>query len=79
MCNACFRNDKIKILTTLAVEHKSCLTVIRNIPCLECLICGDAFFSDEVSEHLEKIIKEDESGLREVSIIDYSKKKCRFS
>ena len=56
MCNACFRDDKIKTSTTFTVEYKGCIIVVRNVPCLECPICGETTFADEVSERLEKIV-----------------------
>ena len=57
MCNACFRDDKIKTFTTFTVEYKDCIIVVKNVPCYECQICGEIFFSDKVSERLEKIVK----------------------
>ena len=50
MCNACFSNDKIKTKTTFTVEYKDSIIVVRNVPCLECPICGEVTFTNEVSE-----------------------------
>ena len=73
MCNACFRDDKINTFTTFTVEYNDCIIVIRNVPCLECQVCGETTFSDEVSERLEKIVNAAKSVLQDISIIDYSK------
>ncbi|MBO6310158.1 MAG: type II toxin-antitoxin system MqsA family antitoxin [Oribacterium sp.] len=73
MCNACFRNDKIKSHTTFTVEYKDCIIVVKNVPCFECQICGEITFSDEVSEHLEELVNGAKSVLQEISVIDYSK------
>ncbi|MBR4514719.1 MAG: type II toxin-antitoxin system MqsA family antitoxin [Lachnospiraceae bacterium] len=73
MCNSCFRDDKINTSTTFTVEYKGCIIVIKNVPCLECQICGETTFSDEVSERLEKLVNSVKSVLQEVSVIDYLK------
>ena len=73
MCNACFKDDKIKTVTTFTVEYKGCIIVIRNVPCLECQACGEITFTDEVSAQLEKIVNSVKTVLQDVSVIDYSK------
>ena len=73
MCNACFEDNKIKTFTTFTVDYKGCIIVIRNVPCLECQICGEITFTDEVSAQLEKIVNSSKAVLQYVSIIDYSK------
>ena len=73
MCNACFKDDKIKTSTTFTVEYKGCIIVIRNVPCLECPICGETTFTDEVSERLEKIVNSAKTVLQDISVIDYLK------
>lgn len=73
MCNACFKNDKIKTFTTFTVEYKGCIIVIKNVPCYECQVCGETTFSDEVSERLEKLVNAAKTVLQEISVIDYSK------
>lgn len=78
MCKACFNDDKIQTSTTFTVEYNGCIIVVRNVPCLECPICGETTFSDDVSAKLEKIVNSVKSVLREtvlqdVSVIDYSK------
>lgn len=73
MCNACFRDDKIKSHTTFTVEYKDCIIVVKNVPCYECPICGEITFSDKVSAHLEELVNAAKSVLQEISVIDYSK------
>lgn len=72
MCNACFK-DKIKTTTTFTVEYNNCIIVIKNVPCLECQICGETTFTDDVAEKLELIVEKAKAVLQEVSVIDYSK------
>lgn len=73
MCNACFRDDKIKTSTTFTVEYKGCIIVIRNVPCFECQMCGEITFSDDVSAKLEEIVNAAKSVLQDISVIDYTK------
>lgn len=73
MCNACFSEEKIKTTTTFTVEYKGCIIVIKNVPCLECQMCGEITFSDDVSLQLEKLITAAKSVLQDVAVIDYAK------
>ena len=56
MCGACFNGNKIHTTTTFTVEHDKRVIVVRNVPCLECRVCGDVTFSDDVSARLEQIV-----------------------
>ena len=58
--------------TTEAIELKTGVLVIRNIPCYKCDECGEIHFSGDVVQQLEKIISEVEARYQEVTILDYS-------
>ncbi|MBE5924753.1 MAG: type II toxin-antitoxin system MqsA family antitoxin [Lachnospiraceae bacterium] len=73
MCNSCFKDDKNRIFTTFTVEYKGCIIIIRNVPCLECRVCGETTFTDEVSAWLDRIVNSVKNIPQDVSIIDYSK------
>ena len=73
MCNACFSDNKLKTKTTFTVEYDDCIIVIKNVPCLECEVCGEITFTDEVSEKLEIIVNTAKKLMQEISVIDYSK------
>ena len=73
MCNACFNDDKLKTKTTFTVEYEERIIVIKNVPCLECRICGDVTFTDEVSAKLEYLVNAAKKLMQEVSVIDYVK------
>ena len=73
MCNSCFRDDKINTHTTFTVEYNGCIIVVRNVPCLECQICGEITFTDEVSARLEQIVDAAKSIMQDVAVIDYTK------
>ena len=73
MCNSCFSEVKSKTTTTFTVEHKGCIIVIKNVPCLECQICGETTFSDAISLQLENLVAVAKSMPQDVAIIDYAK------
>ena len=73
MCNACFSLAKIEMTTTFTVEYGDCIIVIRNVPCMECQVCGEETFSDEVARRLEQLVESAKVLLPDVSVIDYSK------
>lgn len=73
MCSACFLDNKICTKTTFTVEYDNCIIVVRNVPCLECQICGEVTFSDEVAARLEQIVNSAKTVLQDISVIVYSK------
>lgn len=74
MCNKCYsKEERISTTTTFTVNYKGCVIVIKNVPCTECSVCGDKFFSDEVSAKLEDLVKKAKEVLQDVSVIDYQK------
>lgn len=73
MCNECFSDNKIKSRTTFTVEYKDCIIVVKNVPCLECELCGEITFTDEVSAKLEELVNAAKSIMQDVSVIDYAK------
>lgn len=72
MCSSCFKNT-IKTKTTFTVDFEERIIIVRNVPCLECQMCGEIIFSEEVSANLERIVENAKSLMQEVSIIDYEK------
>lgn len=73
MCRACFENNKIITTTSFTVDNGSCLIIFKNVPCLECRLCGDVTFTDQISARLEELVNEVRSMDQEISIIDFTK------
>ena len=73
MCNMCFKIDKISTTTTFTVQYKDCIRVVKNVTCLECSVCGEILFSNDVSEKLENIIEVAKKLLQEVAVIDFAR------
>lgn len=73
MCMFC-RCDTVKESTTThVVNYNGCVIVIKNVPCEEYEQCGEKFYTDEVAEHLEKMVDAAKKLMQEISVIDYSK------
>lgn len=73
MCMYCKCNKTAETFTTHVVNYKGCLIIVKNVPCVECVQCGESFFSDEVAATLEKIVNHAKNFLQEISVIDYQK------
>ena len=73
MCMYCKCREVSAAVTTHVVNYKSSLIVIKNVPCLECVQCGETYFSDEVASRLEEIVSKAKNFLQEISVIDYQK------
>ena len=53
------------------VDLKDCIIIVKNVPCEECKQCGEKYFSDEVMERLEAIVKRVRSIAGEVCVMEY--------
>ena len=73
MCMYCKSNETLETVTTHVVNYRDCIIIVKNVPCLECVQCGETFYTDEVAATLEKIVNQAKKFLQEVSIIDYRK------
>ena len=57
MCVYCKGTDLRDSLTTyVAVINKSTI-IIRNVPCQECVQCGEKYYTDKVMQDIEAIVK----------------------
>ena len=57
--------------TTHVVNLKTCIFIVKNVPCTECVQCGETYFDNEVALQLEKTIEGMKSAITEVAIINY--------
>ena len=60
--------------TTYFVDLKKCMIIVKNVPCLECEQCGETYFTDEVAERLDEIVKSFSGLMTEIAVVDYSGK-----
>ncbi|MBR0061163.1 MAG: YgiT-type zinc finger protein, partial [Selenomonadaceae bacterium] len=48
-----------------------CLIIIKNVPCVECVQCGEKYYTDEVAQPLDEIISAAKKITQEISVIYY--------
>lgn len=71
MCMYCKSEEFFESTTTHVVNYKNSLIIIKNVPCIECEICGEKFYTDEVAQILDKIVSTAKNFVQEISVIDY--------
>ena len=59
-------------ITSHVVKLKTCVIIIKNVPCTECVQCGETFYDNDVALQIEKIVKEMKPAITEVAIVNYS-------
>jgi YgiT-type zinc finger domain-containing protein len=69
----CKCKDLSPALTTHVVNYKGCVIIVKNVPCEECELCGEKYYSDEVARQLERIVDRAKQYMQEISVIDYTK------
>lgn len=72
-CMYCKNSTMIQSTTTHVVNYKDCIIVIKNVPCLECVQCGEKYYTDEVAEKLEELVNVTKKLMQEITVIDYPK------
>ena len=73
MCMFCRCDTVRQSTTTHVVNYKGCIIVIKNVPCEECEQCGEKFYTDEVTQQLERLVSTAKRFMQEISVIDYNK------
>lgn len=71
MCMFCKCNEVKQSATTHVVNYKNCIIVIKNVPCEECVQCGEKYYSDETAMKLEQIVNLAKKLMQEIAVIDY--------
>ena len=62
-------------ITNHVVNLESGVIIIKNVPCMECVQCGEAWYDDAVAMRLEQIVAALRStALTEVAIVRYTDK-----
>lgn len=52
MCVFCKEDILTDSVTTYVATPKECIIIVKNVPCEECVQCGEKYYSDEVMEKL---------------------------
>ena len=73
MCMLCECDTVKQSTTTHVVNYNGSVIVIKNVPCEKCEQCGEIFYTDEVAEHLGKIVNDAKKMLQDLAALDYTK------
>lgn len=57
--------------TTFMADLGSCIVIIKNVPAIICVQCGETSYSDEVAKKIEKIISELKNHVTDIAVTDY--------
>jgi len=55
-------------------DLKTCIVVIKNVPCHKCIQCGEVVFDFYVGERLEQIVDNLKDSLMEIAVVHYADK-----
>ena len=50
-----------------------CGGCVKNVPAMVCEQCGEAYYTDEVAEKLERIVEKMRTFVKEVAVVEYEK------
>ena len=70
----CFycRGDMESGVTSHVVTLEHCVIVVKDVPCTRCLQCGEAYFSDEIANELERIVENFRKSKTEIAVVTYA-------
>lgn len=72
MCNNCFDDNlRRKTTTTVNIEKDDHRIIIRNVPCFECVTCGEKMITNDVSGRVEELCKKENENPHKTVIIEY--------
>ena len=71
-CLICKAGDVKPGTTTLAVERGKLTLVIKGIPARVCGSCGEAYFDQATTEHIEAMAARVEQAGVELAVQDYA-------
>lgn len=72
MCMFCKCDTVKQSVTTHVVNYKNCIIIVKNVPCEECALCGEKYFTNEVAKRLEEIVNEAKKKMEEISVMEYT-------
>lgn len=70
-CFSC-KEEMKNSTTTHFVDLKTCIVIIKHVPCMECEQCGEKYYTDEVAERLNEIVQAVSKLMTEIAVVEYS-------
>ena len=56
---------------TYVATLEECVIIVKNVPAMVCNQCGEVYYTDEVAERLEQIVRKLQQFVKEVAIVEY--------
>ena len=72
-CLSCKNGNMEASVTTYFADLKSCIIIIKNVPCYKCEQCGEVLYSSSVAEKLDELMDKAEALASELTIMEYDK------
>ena len=60
--------------SVFTLDLDGCIVVVRNVPAHVCSQCDEASFSNDVYQHLERVVAQLRGTNSEVAIVNYNEK-----
>lgn len=73
MCVFCKGKETKPVLDKYLVSLNDTVLIVNGVPSIECVQCGEKFYTDEVSEVLEEITDRARTIRAEILMVDYDK------
>ena len=71
MCAFCKGKETKNLLDKYLVTISDTVLIVNNVPCIECVQCGEKFYTDDVSEMLETITNKAREIQAQILMVDY--------
>ena len=72
MCAFCKGTETKYKLDKFLVSLDEIVLIVKNVPSMECVQCGEKFYTDEVSKELENIANRAKQMKGEILVVDYN-------
>ena len=72
MCAFCKGTETKYMLDKFLVSLDEIVLIVKNVPSMECVQCGEKFYTDEVSKELENIANRAKQMKGEILVVDYN-------
>ena len=59
---------------TYVANLENCVIIVKNVPALVCEHCNEVYYSDEISEKLEKITLKLKDVINDIAIVEFENK-----
>lgn len=76
MCSYCRGKELKESLTTYVAVISDYTFIIKNVPCLECVQCGEKYYTDEVMQNIERIITKAKELNSEFFVAEYKQERA---